>query len=58
VRVFAHGDGARLAEIFARIDAGTLVIPVAGRRPLADLAAVHAEADTGRLAGKTVLVPA
>ena len=58
VQVFAHGDGARLAEIFARIDAGTLLIPVAGRRPLAEVAAVHAEADTGRLAGKTVLVPA
>ena len=58
MQVFAHGDAARLAEIFARIDAGTLLIPVAGRRPLADLAAVHAEADTGRLGGKTVLVPA
>jgi NADPH:quinone reductase-like Zn-dependent oxidoreductase len=58
VQVFSHADAAQLAEIFARIDAGTLVIPVSGRRPLADLPAVHDEADTGRLAGKTVIVHA
>ena len=58
VQVFSHADAAQLSEIFDRIDAGTLVIPVAGRRPLADLAAVHAEADSGRLPGKTVIVHA
>jgi hypothetical protein len=34
-----------------------LKIYVSQRRPLADLAAVHHEADAGRLAGKTILTP-
>jgi len=58
VRVFVRSDAAQLAELVARVDAGDLKIDVAGRRPLADLAAVHAEAAAGRLAGKTVLIPA
>ncbi|GAA2417867.1 hypothetical protein GCM10010404_90520 [Nonomuraea africana] len=48
----------QLAELVTRVEAGELQIDVADRRPLADLAAVHDEAVTGRLAGKTVLVPA
>ncbi|WP_199818209.1 hypothetical protein [Amycolatopsis sp. VC5-11] len=39
------------------VDAGTLRITVADRRPLADLPAVHEEATSGRLVGKTVLTP-
>jgi hypothetical protein len=39
------------------VDAGELTVDVAGRRPLTELAAVHDEAVTGRLAGKTVLIP-
>lgn len=58
VRVFVRGDAAQLTELVARVDAGDLKIDVAARRPLTDLAAVHAEAVTGRLAGKTVLLPA
>jgi len=58
VRVFVRSDAAQLAELVARVDAGELKIDVAERRPLADLAAVHAEAAAGRLAGKTVLIPA
>lgn len=58
VRVFARSDAAQLAELVARVDAGDLKIEVAARRPLSDLAAVHDEAVTGRLAGKTVLTPA
>ncbi|SEG95679.1 NADPH:quinone reductase [Nonomuraea solani] len=58
VRVFARSDAAQLAGLVARVDAGDLKIDVAARRPLADLAAVHDEAVTGRLAGKTVLIPA
>ncbi|GAA2208957.1 NADP-dependent oxidoreductase [Nonomuraea monospora] len=57
VRVFARSDAAQLAELVSRVDAGTLAIGVAARRPLADLAAVHDEAVTGRLPGKTVLIP-
>jgi NADPH:quinone reductase-like Zn-dependent oxidoreductase len=57
VRVFVRGDPAQLAELVARVDAGVLKIDVAERRPLTDLAAVHAQAAAGRLAGKTVLTP-
>lgn len=57
VRVFVRSDAAQLAELVTRVDAGTLQINVAERRPLADLAAVHRQAAAGRLAGKTVLTP-
>jgi NADPH:quinone reductase-like Zn-dependent oxidoreductase len=58
VRVFARSDARQLAGLVDRVDAGTLRIDVAVRRPLAELAAVHDEAAQGRLAGKTVLLPA
>ena len=57
VQVFARSDAAQLAGLVARVDAGQLKIDVAQRRPLADLAAVHQEADAGRLPGKTILIP-
>ena len=57
VEVFARSDAAQLAELVARADAGELKIDVTGRRPLTDLAAVHDEAVTGRLPGKTILIP-
>jgi NADPH:quinone reductase-like Zn-dependent oxidoreductase len=57
-RVFSRSDAAQLAELVARVDAGTLRIDVADRRPLADLAAVHADHAAGRLAGRTILLPA
>ena len=57
VSVFARSDAAQLAELVARVDAGDLKIDVAERRPLTDLAAIHDEAVTGRLAGRTVLIP-
>jgi NADPH:quinone reductase-like Zn-dependent oxidoreductase len=58
VRLFVRSDASQLAELVARIDAGVLQIDVAERRPLTNLAAVHDEAATGRLSGKTVLTPA
>jgi NADPH:quinone reductase-like Zn-dependent oxidoreductase len=57
VRIFVRSDPAQLAELVARVNAGDLKIHVAERRPLTDLAAVHAQAAAGRLAGKTVLTP-
>jgi len=57
VSVSARSDAAQLAELVARVDAGDLKIDVAERRPLTDLAAIHDEAVTGRLAGRTVLIP-
>jgi NADPH:quinone reductase-like Zn-dependent oxidoreductase len=57
VSVFVRSDAAQLAGLVARVDAGDLMIDVAERRPLPDLAAVHDEAVAGRLAGKTILIP-
>jgi NADPH:quinone reductase-like Zn-dependent oxidoreductase len=57
VSVSVRSDGAQLAELVARVDAGDLKIDVARQRPLTDLAAVHDEAVPGRLAGKTVMIP-
>ncbi len=57
VRIFTRSDATQLAELVARVDAGHLKIEVAERRPLHELAAVHAAAAAGRLAGKTILIP-
>jgi NADPH:quinone reductase-like Zn-dependent oxidoreductase len=57
VNVSSRSDAAQLAELVARVDAGQLKVDVAGRRPLTDLPAVHDEAVTGQLPGKTVLIP-
>ncbi|MEU4314013.1 NADP-dependent oxidoreductase [Nocardia sp. NPDC024068] len=56
--LWVRSDGAQLAELAAKVDAGTLRLHIADRRPVAELAAVHADAGAGRLPGKTVvLVP-
>ncbi|GAA4543029.1 NADP-dependent oxidoreductase [Mycobacterium paraffinicum] len=57
-RVFVRSDAAQLAELVSRVDAGQLVIDVADRRPLTEVAAVHDDSDGNRLPGKTILVPA
>ncbi len=57
VRMFVRSDAAQLAGLVARVDAGELRIDVAQRRPLADLAAVHDQAASGQLAGKTIVTP-
>ncbi|MBR7828788.1 NADP-dependent oxidoreductase [Actinospica sp. MGRD01-02] len=56
VQMAVRSDAAQLAELLQRVAAGTLSVNVAERRPLAELAAVHAEADRGALSGKTVIV--
>ncbi|GAB3566443.1 NADP-dependent oxidoreductase [Amycolatopsis endophytica] len=57
-RVFVLSKPGQLAELVTRVDHGELHIDIADHRPLADLPAVHDEAASGRLAGKTVLTPA
>jgi NADPH:quinone reductase-like Zn-dependent oxidoreductase len=57
-RMFVRSDAAQLSGLVGRVDAGELEIDVADRRALTDIAAVHEEADAGRLPGKTILVPA
>lgn len=53
--LWVRSDAAQLSELAARIDAGKLRLHVAARRPLAELVAVHEDAQAGRLPGKTVL---
>jgi NADPH:quinone reductase-like Zn-dependent oxidoreductase len=54
--LWVRSDAAQLGELAARIDAGRLRLHVAARRPLAELVAVHEDAGSGRLPGKTVLL--
>jgi NADPH:quinone reductase-like Zn-dependent oxidoreductase len=56
-RVFVRSDAAQLAGLASRVDAGQLRIDVADRRPLSQAAGVHDDSDSGRLHGKTILVP-
>lgn len=55
--VFVRSDADQLGELVSRVDAGDLKIHVAQRRPLAELRAVHDQADAGSLPGRTVLTP-
>lgn len=54
--LWVRSDAAQLAELAAKIDAGTLRLHIAAHRPAADLAAVHNDAGAGRLPGKTVVL--
>jgi NADPH:quinone reductase-like Zn-dependent oxidoreductase len=56
-RIFVRSDPDQLAQLVARVDSGDLDIHVAERRPLTQLAAVHTQAASGSLPGKTVLTP-
>lgn len=54
--VFTQPRGTVLAEIARRIEAGRLVpLAVASVHALGDIAEIHAQAEAGRLRGKTVL---
>ncbi|MEK8174561.1 hypothetical protein NKH77_52705 [Streptomyces sp. M19] len=54
--LWVRSDGAQLAELVGKVDAGKLQLHVAAHRSVADLAAVHEDAAAGRLLGKTVLL--
>ncbi|MBW8803070.1 MAG: NADPH:quinone reductase [Catenulispora sp. 13_1_20CM_3_70_7] len=54
--LWVRSDRAQLTELAARVDAGTLRLHVAARRPVAELASVHEDAGAGRLSGKTVVL--
>jgi NADPH:quinone reductase-like Zn-dependent oxidoreductase len=55
VHFVARNDLGHLASLVEMVDAGALQVDVASRRPLAELAAVHREAEAGLLRGKTIL---
>ncbi|MGH1550382.1 NADP-dependent oxidoreductase [Leifsonia poae] len=57
VDVFVRSDVAQLTELVARVDRGELRVQVDRRIPLTEVAALHAEAASGELRGKVVVVP-
>jgi NADPH:quinone reductase-like Zn-dependent oxidoreductase len=57
VRFMVRNDTEHLTALVKLVDAGTLRVDVAASRPLAELPAVHRDAEAGRLAGKTILLP-
>ncbi|MFE6386380.1 NADP-dependent oxidoreductase [Nocardiopsis dassonvillei] len=54
--LWVRSDGTQLADLVAKVDAGRLRLHVTAHRPMAELAAVHEDAATGRLPGKTVVL--
>lgn len=56
VDLFVRSDAAQLSELVARVDRGELVIDVAQRVSLGELADVHAAAAAGTLHGKVVVL--
>jgi NADPH:quinone reductase-like Zn-dependent oxidoreductase len=58
VDVFVRSDAEQLSRLVTMVDRGELRVDVAQRVPLAELAAVHAEAATGTLPGKIIVLPA
>ncbi|MER5457624.1 NADP-dependent oxidoreductase [Micromonospora sp. NPDC002389] len=57
VRFVARNDTRHLAALVALVDAGAVRLDIAASRPLTDLASVHRDAESGRIRGKTILVP-
>jgi len=55
--VFVRPDRDRLKQLVALVDAGELTVEVTRRISLIELPALHAEAETGRIAGKVVVLP-
>lgn len=53
--LYVRNDTAQLAELVRAVDAGELSVDVSTRRPLAELAAVHADGEAGRLRGRAVV---
>lgn len=54
--VWVGPDASHLADLVSRIDNGALELHIADRRPLEELPAVHRDASSGKLLGKTVVL--
>ncbi|MDG4787833.1 NADP-dependent oxidoreductase [Micromonospora sp. WMMD1102] len=57
IDLFVRSDAAQLARLVALVDSGELHVDVAQRVPLAELSALHAQAATGALSGKVIVLP-
>lgn len=58
VGVWVAPNASHLADLVSRVDDGRLALHIVDRRPLEELPAVHEDAGSGRLPGKTVIVVA
>jgi NADPH:quinone reductase-like Zn-dependent oxidoreductase len=56
IDLFVRSDAAQLAQLVALVDRGELHVDIEQRVPLAELATVHAQAQTGTLSGKVVVL--
>lgn len=56
VDLFVRRDAEQLSQLVALIDGGELRVDIALRVPLSELATVHAQANTGNLPGKVVIL--
>jgi len=57
IDIYVRSDAQQLSELVSRVDRGELVVDVAERVALSDLASVHARAAAGTLTGKVVIIP-
>ncbi|OZC51921.1 NADPH:quinone reductase [Rhodococcus sp. 06-621-2] len=57
IDMYLRSDAAQLSELSTRVDRGELVVDVADRVALRELATVHARAAAGNLPGKVVVIP-
>ncbi|MBD8611858.1 NADP-dependent oxidoreductase [Frigoribacterium sp. CFBP 13729] len=55
--VFVRPNRDRLEQLVALVDAGDITVEVTRRVSLAELPALHAEAEAGRIAGKVIVLP-
>lgn len=55
--VFVVPNRELLTELVSLVDTGSLTVEVTRRIPLAELPALHAEAETGRISGKVIVLP-
>lgn len=56
VDLFVRSDAEQLSRLVALVDRGELRVAIAQRVPLAELAAVHAQASAGAISGKIIIV--
>ena len=57
IDLYVRSDAQQLSELVSRVDRGELVVDVAERVALSDLASVHERAAAGTLTGKVVIIP-
>jgi NADPH:quinone reductase-like Zn-dependent oxidoreductase len=57
VHFVARNNTSDLAALVKLVDAGAIQVDITASRPLADLASVHRDAESGRARGKIILVP-